>query len=83
MSNLICLVRDECHNDKIRIMALIILGKIIGYNHENMNDEENNIIINYENQLKEIIELNLLNKENINETLKKTFIIILNMINDE
>ena len=83
MSNLICLVRDECHNDKIRIMALIILGKIIGYNHENMNDEENNIIINYENQLKEIIELNLLNKDNINETLKKTFIIILNMINDE
>ena len=83
ISNLICLVRDECHNDKIRIMALIILGKIIGYNHENMNDEENNIIINYENQLKEIIELNLLNKDNINETLKKTFIIILNMINDE
>ena len=83
MSNLICLVRDECHNDKIRIMALIILGKIIGYNHENMNDEENNIIINYENQLKDIIELNLLNKENINETLKKTFIIILKMINDE
>ena len=83
MSNLICLVRDECHNDKIRIMALIILGKIIGYNHENMNDEENNIIINYENQLKEIIELNLLNKDNINETLKKTFNIILNMINDE
>ena len=39
--------------------------------------------MNYENQLKEIIELNLLNKENINETLKKTFIIILNMINDE
>ena len=83
MSNLICLVRDECHNDKIRTMALIILGKIIGYNHENMNDEENNIIINYENQLKDIIELNLLNKENINETLKKTFIIILKMINDE
>ena len=83
MSNLICLVRDECHNDKIRTMALIILGKIIGYNHENMNDEENNIIINYEKQLKDIIEINLLNKENINETLKKTFIIILNMINDE
>ena len=85
ISNLICIVRDECHNDKIRTMALIILGKIIGYNHENMNDnnEENSTFINYENQLKEIIELNLLNKENINETLKKTFIIILNMINDE
>jgi len=32
ISNLINLVRDEVHNDKIRTMALVILGKIIRYN---------------------------------------------------
>jgi len=85
ISNLIIIVRDEVHNDKIRIMALVILGKIIRYKHENMNEEnDGNIKSNdYEYQLKDIIELNLLNNENINETLKKTFKIILSMINDE
>ena len=85
ISNLINLVRDEVHNDKIRTMALVILGKIIRYNHENMNEEnDENIKLNeYEYQLKGIIELNLLNNENINETLKKTFKIILSIINDE
>jgi hypothetical protein len=76
ISNLIIIVRDEVHNDKIRIMALVILGKIIRYKHENLNEEnDGNIKSNdYEYQLKDIIELNLLNNENINETLKKTFI---------
>ena len=85
ISNLIIIVRDEVHNDKIRIMALVILGKIIRYKHENMNEEnDGNIKSNdYEYQLKDIIELNLLNNENINETLKKTFKIILSIINDE
>ena len=85
ISNLINLVRDEVHNDKIRTMALVILGKIIRYNHENMNEEnDENIKLNeYEYQLKDIIELNLLNNENINETLKKAFKIILSIINDE
>ena len=82
MWNLICLVRDECHNDKIKIMALVIIGKIIKYNHEKMNDEDTKII-EYENLLKEIIESNLLNNNSINETLKKTFKIILDMITDE
>ena len=85
ISNLINLVRDEVHNDKIRTMDLVILGKIIRYNHENMNEEiDENIKLNeYEYQLKGIIESNLLNNENINETLKKTFIIVLSIINDE
>ena len=85
ISNLIIIVRNEVHNDKIRIMALVILGKIIRYKHENMNEEnDGNIKSNdYEYQLKDIIELNFLNNENINETLKKTFKIILSMINDE
>ena len=82
MWNLITLVRDECHNDKIKIMSLVIIGKIIKYNHEKMNDDDNKII-EYENLLKEIIESNLLNNNNINETLKKTFKIILDMITDE
>ena len=85
ISNLISLVRDECHNVKIKTMALVILGKIIEYHHENKikENEEDRQINEYEIQLKEIIELNLLNQENINETLKKTFIIILSMINEE
>ena len=85
ISNLINLVRDEVHNDKIRTMDLVILGKIIRYNHENMNEEiDENIKLNeYEYQLKGIIESNLLNNENINETLKKTFIIVLSIIYDE
>ena len=65
-SNLINLIRDECHNDKVKIMSLIILGKIIRYNHEEIDkkNEFNDKINVYENQLKEIIELNLLNSEN-------------------
>ena len=84
-SNLINLIRDECHNDKVKIMSLIILGKVIRYNHEEIDkkNEFNDKINVYENQLKEIIELNLLNSENINETLKKTFKIILSMLNEE
>ena len=49
-----------------------------------MNDEdhENNVLNGYENQLKEIIQLNLLNKNSVNETLEKTFKIILSIINN-
>ena len=85
LTNLINLIRDECHNDKVKIMSLIILGKVIRYNHEEIDkkNEFNDKINVYENQLKEIIELNLLNSENINETLKKTFKIILSMLNEE
>ena len=36
-SNLINLIRDECHNDKVKIMSLIILGKVIRYNHEEID----------------------------------------------
>ena len=84
ISNLISIVRDDVLNAKIRIMALVILGKIIRFNHENMNDEdhENNVLNGYENQLKEIIQLNLLNKNSVNETLEKTFKIILSIINN-
>ena len=85
LSNLILLVKDEFHNDKIKIMALVIFGKIIRHNHEKRGKKNNeeNMINDYETQLKEIIELNLLNNENVNETLQKTFKIILSMINDE
>ena len=83
--NLISLVRDECHNDKIKTMSLIILGKIIRYNNEKIKSENelNNKIKEYEYQLKEIIQLKLLNYENINETLKKTFKLILSIIDED
>jgi hypothetical protein len=66
-------------------MALVILGKIIDYNNENIDNEnlEKSKIKALEIQLKELIELNLLNHSNINETLKKAFKEILNMINEE
>ena len=88
ISKLIYLIRDESYNEKIRILALIILGKIFQYNNENdenMDDESNeDINLNiYKEQLKEIIELDLLNKNNINETLRKTYIIVLNIINEK
>ena len=88
ISKLIYLIRDESYNEKIRILALIILGKIFQYNNENgenMDDESNeDINLNiYKEQIKEIIELNLLNKNNINETLRKTFEIVLNIINEK
>jgi hypothetical protein len=85
MSNLISIVRDTYNNDKIRTMALVILGKIIDYNNENIDNEnlERSKIKALEIQLKELIELNLLNHSNINETLKKAFKEILNMINEE
>ena len=85
MSNLISIVRDTYNNDKIRTMALVILGKIIDYNNENIDNEnlEKSKIKALEIQLKELIELNLLNHSNINETLKKAFKEILNMINEE
>lgn len=85
MSNLIFIVRDTYNNDKIRTMALVILGKIIDYNNENVDNEnlEKSKIKALEIQLKELIELNLLNHSNINETLKKAFKEILNMINEE
>ena len=85
MSNLIFIVRDTYNNDKIRTMALVILGKIIDYNNENIDNEnlEKSKIKALEIQLKELIELNLLNHSNINETLKKAFKEILNMINEE
>ena len=85
MSNLISIVRDTYNNDKIRTMALVILGKIIDYNNENVDNEnlEKSKIKALEIQLKELIELNLLNHSNINETLKKAFKEILNMINEE
>ena len=83
--NLISLVRDECHNDKIKTMSLIILGKIIRYNNEKIKSENalDNKIKEYEYQLKEIIQLKLLNSENINETLKKTFKLILSIIDED
>ena len=85
ISNLISLVRDECHNDKIKTMSLIILGKIIRYNNEKIKSENalDNKIKEYEDQLKEIIQLKLLNSENINETLKKTFKLILSIIDED
>ena len=85
ISNLISLVRDECHNDKIKTMSLIILGKIIRYNNEKIKSENalDNKIKEYEYQLKEIIQLKLLNYENINETLKKTFKLILSIIDED
>lgn len=85
MSNLISIVRDTYNNDKIRTMALVILGKIIDYNNENIDNAnlEKSKIKALEIQLKELIELNLLNHSNINETLKKAFKEILNMINEE
>ena len=85
ISNLISLVRDECHNDKIKTMSLIILGKIIRYNNEKIKSENalDNKIKEYEYQLKEIIQLKLLNSENINETLKKTFKLILSIIDED
>lgn len=85
MSNLISIVRDTYNNDKIRTMALVILGKIIDYNNENIDNKnlEKSKIKALEIQLKELIELNLLNHSNINETLKKAFKEILNMINEE
>ena len=85
ISNLISLVGDECHNDKIKTMSLIILGKIIRYNNEKIKSENalDNKIKEYEYQLKEIIQLKLLNYENINETLKKTFKLILSIIDED
>ena len=85
ISNLISLVRYECHNDKIKTMSLIILGKIIRYNNEKIKSENalDNKIKEYEYQLKEIIQLKLLNYENINETLKKTFKLILSIIDED
>ena len=85
ISNLISLVRDENHNDKIKTMSLIILGKIIRYNNEKIKSENalDNKIKEYEYQLKEIIHVKLLNYENINETLKKTFKLILSIIDED
>ena len=85
ISNLISLVRDECHNDKIKTMSLIILGKIIRYNNEKIKSENalDNKIKEYEYQLKGLIQLKLLNYENINETLKKTFKLILSIIDED
>ena len=85
ISNLISLVRYECHNDKIKTMSLIILGKIIRYNNEKIKSENalDNKIKEYEYQLKEIIHVKLLNYENINETLKKTFKLILSIIDED
>ena len=61
------------------------VGRVLREYDENMDDESNedlNLNI-YKEQLKEIIELNLLNKNNINETLRKTFEIVLNIINEK
>lgn len=88
--NLINLIKDDVNNNKITIMASIILGKILRYLHEKKDEEENNIINNndivyikeYEIQIKEIIELKLLNENELNDNLKKVFKIILDIIKE-
>jgi hypothetical protein len=64
-------------------MASIIFAKILRYVHENSDENNNNLYFwfkEYEIQIKDIIETKLMNKDEINDNLKKTFEIILNLI---
>ena len=78
---LIYLIKEESHDNKITIMASIIFAKILRYIHENTDENNNNLYFwfkEYEMQIKDIIETKLMNKNEINDNLKKTFEIILN-----
>lgn len=80
LQKLISLIKEN--NNKITIMAAIIIGKILRYLHGNNNEEINNNFYykDYETQIKEIIEIRLLNENEINENLKKIFQILLEII---
>jgi len=80
LQKLISLIKEN--NNKITIMAAIIIGKILRYFHGNNNEEINNNFYykEYETQIKEIIEIRLLNENEINENLKKIFQILLEII---
>ena len=79
------LMKEESHDNKITIMASIILSKIIRYLHENLEEDNNNIFWfkEYEMKIKSIIETKLLNENEINENLKITFKIILDKIKEK
>ena len=83
---LINIIKEDCHNYKITTMSAIILAKILRYLHENNNKEKKCNTIDfkeYECQIKEIVEVKILNENEINENLKKTFQILLNIIEDK
>ena len=82
MQKLISLIKENNNNNKITIMAAIIIGKILRYLHGNNNEEINNNFYfkDYETQIKDIIEMRLLNEIEINENLKKIFQILLEII---
>ena len=82
IQKLIGLFRENNNNNKITIMAAIIIGKILRYLNGSNNEEINNNFYykDYETQIKEIIEMRLLNEIEINENLKKIFQILLEII---
>lgn len=86
LNKLIILIKNECHNTKIRTISAIILAKILKI-LQNRKDksEENQYNFNikeYHYQIKEIIEMSLLNEYEINENLKTTFKIILEILKE-
>ena len=80
IKKLIYLIKEDCHHNEIPIMSAIILVRIMNfyYNNKQSNDS---IFQYYEEQLKEIIEIKLINEKTINKKLKKVLEIILNIMN--
>ena len=83
---LIDLIKENCHND-LKTMSAVILSKIMKYIYKNKNElnEENKSDFNfreYEIQIKDIIEIKILNEKDINKNLEKMFKIILGIINE-
>ena len=86
INKLILLIKNDCHNHKIRTISAIILAKILkihqNRNNKNEDNQYNFNIKDYYYQIKEIIEINLLNEHDINDNLKATFKIILEILKE-
>ena len=85
---LISLIKEDCHNYKITTMSGIILSKLIkhidGNNDEENEDNNSNVNFHeYEEQIKNIIEIKLLNENELNENLVKIFKAILGIIKEK
>ena len=87
INKLINLIRDDNYNNKIRTISAIILAKILKIHQKkkekNIDNQTDFNVREFYEQIKEIIEIKLLNEYQINENLKATFKIILEILKEK
>ena len=87
INKLINLIRDDNYNNKIRTISAIILAKILKIHQnrkeKNIDNQTDFNIREFCEQIEEIIEIKLLNEYQINENLKATFKIILEILKEK